>query len=264
MLPRPVSYPKQGIVISKRWTLGRLQSRARITNLGVLFLATLALFSLFLNFHLLTSPSASPKGILSTSLDRTTQFAALDHFILASGHAIWNGLSPDRRLDEKMWLLEPYQKNSGRLEAFYQHIAQAVKLTLQDKHSLLIFSGGQTHVTATTTEAESYLRLAKQSNFFANDFRRVTTENYALDSYQNLLFSIARFHEYTGTYPTTITIVGYEMKRKRFTDLHRAAIRWPLQRFHYVGIDSNDPVESAAADSSWRGTPSIIMIVNRS
>jgi len=58
-----------------------------------------------------------------------------------------------------------------------------------------------------------------------------------LDSFQNLLFSIARFHEHTGSYPQKITVVGYEMKRARFVELHRTAIRWPESRFNYIGID---------------------------
>lgn len=73
---------------------------------------------------------------------------------------------------------------------------------------------------------------------------RMTTENFALDSYQNLIFSIARFREYTGSYPERITVVGYGMKKSRFEDLHAKALRWPVKaftkghkRFHYVGID---------------------------
>lgn len=74
---------------------------------------------------------------------------------------------------------------------------------------------------------------------------RVTTENFALDSFENLLFSIARFYEYTGAYPLKITVVGYEFKRKRFLELHAPALRWPTSRFlpggtrqfNYVGID---------------------------
>lgn len=73
---------------------------------------------------------------------------------------------------------------------------------------------------------------------------RMTTENFALDSYQNLIFSIARFREYTGSYPERITVVGYGMKKSRFEELHAKALRWPVKnftkgqkRFHYVGID---------------------------
>ena len=101
---------------------------------------------------------------------------------------------------------------------------------------------GQTKKVSTTTEGESYLRLAQASSLLpspANEhFPRATTEDNALDSFQNLLFSIARFHEYTGHSPATITVVGFEIKRRRFTELHRAALRWPEDRFRYVGIDA--------------------------
>jgi hypothetical protein len=95
------------------------------------------------------------------------------------------------------------------------------------------------------TEAESYMRLALAANVFNTSstsapFLRATTENYALDSYQNILFSIARFHECTGRYPENITVVGYQMKKRRFEELHRAAIRWPKERFHYIGVDIED------------------------
>jgi hypothetical protein len=107
------------------------------------------------------------------------------------------------------------------------------------------FCRGQTRQSSTTTEGESYLRLALASNAFnmtlsSTLFSRATTENYALDSYENLLFSIARFHEYTGRYPERITVVGYEMKRRRFEDLHRKALRWPKSKFRYVGVDVED------------------------
>ncbi|KIK68925.1 hypothetical protein GYMLUDRAFT_236808 [Collybiopsis luxurians FD-317 M1] len=246
MLPEPVPYAKRRAAFSNRRTLDQLWSRARITNLGVLLLVALAFISLLINFRLLAVSSVPHSSIFST-LGRTGELADLDHLILVPGHAIWNGPSVDYRLDENMWTLEPYQRNGGRLEAFYQHIAHAARLSLQDKHSLLVFSGGQTHRATTTTEAESYLRLALQSDLLPHDFARVTTENYALDSFQNLLFSIARFHEYTGVYPATITVVGYEMKRKRFTDLHRVAIRWPMHQFEYIGIDSDDVAEAIVA-----------------
>jgi hypothetical protein len=44
---------------------------------------------------------------------------------------------------------------------------------------------------------------------------RATLEEFALDSYENLLFSLARFKEFTGRYPTKITVVGYGVKRRR-------------------------------------------------
>lgn len=44
---------------------------------------------------------------------------------------------------------------------------------------------------------------------------RATTEEFALDSYENLLFAVARFKEVTGRWPGKITVVGYGMKRRR-------------------------------------------------
>ncbi|KDN45066.1 hypothetical protein K437DRAFT_256721 [Tilletiaria anomala UBC 951] len=80
---------------------------------------------------------------------------------------------------------------------------------------------------------------------------RMTTETFALDSYENLLFSVARFREYTGAFPERITVVGFGMKKERFENLHAKAIRWPSRsyvlghkRFAYIGIDDEgDKIE---------------------
>jgi hypothetical protein len=82
-------------------------------------------------------------------------------------------------------------------------------------------------------------------------FARVTTEDAALDSFQNVQFSIARFRELTGAYPTTITVVGHDFKRRRFEQLHRHALRWPKARFMYEGVplrSEADEREAAAGE----------------
>lgn len=75
---------------------------------------------------------------------------------------------------------------------------------------------------------------------------RTTTELGALDSYQNLLFSLLRFRELTGRYPRRITVVSYDFKRQRFEQLHRRAIRFPARHFAFVGIDP--PALAAGGD----------------
>ena len=124
-----------------------------------------------------------------------------------------------------------------------------------------MFNRGQTKPQSSTTEAESYLRLAQAARLLPDQllFERSTTENYALDSFQNLLFSIARFHEFTGHFPSSITIVGYEFKRPRFTDLHREALRWPVEKFNYVGVDPKDGHREDAMQGEV-GTPSTVII----
>jgi len=66
---------------------------------------------------------------------------------------------------------------------------------------------------------------------------RTITEEYATDSFENLLFSICRFHEVTGTYPSKISMVSFTFKRQRFETLHAHAIHWPIDHFNYVGAD---------------------------
>lgn len=51
------------------------------------------------------------------------------------------------------------------------------------------------------------------------------------------LFSICRFREVTGKYPEKITMVSFTFKQRRFESLHVPALRWPLDRFKFVGYD---------------------------
>ena len=60
-------------------------------------------------------------------------------------------------------------------------------------------------------------------------------QEHARDSFENLLFSLCRFYELTGHYPDNLLVIGYEFKHTRFSDLHRAALRWPDHRFKFVG-----------------------------
>ncbi|KAI0737622.1 hypothetical protein C8Q80DRAFT_1114973 [Daedaleopsis nitida] len=259
MLPFPASLSSRRPTGSRHYRSTRdiLLTRARITNLGFGLLVAFAAFSFVLNLtyyfskehaYVHEGPYASPRGIWDT-LPRQHALEDVDHLIMVPGHAIWKGTTADARLDESQWVLESYQRGGGRVAAFNRHISTAAELAHGDEHSLLVFSGGQTRQTSTTTEAESYMRLARISALLpptpSSGTLRATTEDHALDSFQNLLFSLARFHEYTGRWPTRITVVGYEMKRRRFTELHRAALRWPAERFEYVGIDAEGDTEAA-------------------
>lgn len=69
----------------------------------------------------------------------------------------------------------------------------------------------------------------------AHGRRGSVLQEHARDSFENLLFSLCRFYELTGHYPDNLLVIGYEFKHERFSDLHRAALRWPDQRFQFVG-----------------------------
>lgn len=92
-----------------------------------------------------------------------------------------------------------------------------------------------------------------------NGIKRHTTQEHARDSFENLLFSVCRFYELTGHAPANITVVrgrtswlrlkrhpphpqvSYSFKGRRFTDLHRAALRYPSSSFRFVGTPALSP-----------------------
>ncbi|KAK9461081.1 uncharacterized protein V1516DRAFT_674975 [Lipomyces oligophaga] len=162
-----------------------------------------------------------------------------DHLIIVTGHSIWNGPSKGKKsgISESEWTLKEFQK--GQQNTFIQHIETGIKLASEDTHSLLIFSGGQTNNAAgPLSEALSYYNLAFSRGLVVEPLlQRITTEEFAKDSFENLLFSICRFAEFTGHYPSKITVISHEFKRARFIDLHRSAIRFPLNTFYFKGID---------------------------
>ncbi|KAJ3055579.1 hypothetical protein HK102_011322 [Quaeritorhiza haematococci] len=170
---------------------------------------------------------------------------------MVPGHTVFTGTDLTRVGDEESWYLESYQK--GQLSTFIAHIREAVHIADADPHSLLIFSGGQTRLPAgPRTEAQSYYTAAQTSNWFNPTHStptslslRATTEEHARDSFENVLFSIARFREYTGRYPERITVVGFGFKKMRFVDLHRGALRWPVEKYEYVSVDPPSGLEKA-------------------
>ncbi|RAQ44960.1 DUF218 domain protein [Aspergillus flavus] len=76
------------------------------------------------------------------------------------------------------------------------------------------------------TEGESYLALAQENNYFSYTVppAQIIPETHATDSYQNVLFSLLRFKLYTGVYPSRVTVVTHEFKRRRFMEYHFPAI----------------------------------------
>ncbi len=112
-----------------------------------------------------------------------------------------------------------------------------MQLAGADEKSLLIFSGGQTRSGFQLSEARSYFDVTEAHHYWgvASAKNRITTEEYARDSYENVLFSLARFYECTGRWPLHLTIISWTFKRARFVH-HVAALRWPSERFTFEGV----------------------------
>eukprot|EP01036_Dinobryon_divergens_P029685 gene29685-38814_t len=93
------------------------------------------------------------------------------------------------------------------------------------------------------SEAASYYYLASENKWIdpkSNMVNNIYLEEYARDSFENLLFSICRFREVVGSYPKSISVVGFDFKGKRFSEFHRKALGFPESNFTYIGLQSSE------------------------
>jgi hypothetical protein len=179
------------------------------------------------------------------------RLSELENLIIVAGHAIFIADHFGRPEDGASWCLQPFQK--GEPSFYIEHIRQGVELAAGDAASLLVFSGGRTRPTADRrSEATGYFQLAGQFNWWHKSGveERTTTEEFARDSFENLLFSLCRFRECAGQYPQTVTVVSWAFKAPRF-DLHRQAIRFPESRFHFAGANNPVDLTSARRAEQW-------------
>jgi hypothetical protein len=162
------------------------------------------------------------------------------NMIVVAGHSVTvSGHLEDAGSDESDWFLLNYQKGQGLPQAIYGHIQAGIEEANKDPFSLLIFSGGETRaVSGPQTEAQAYYHVADAMKLWQGTVRaRTTTEEFATDSFENLMFAICRFREVTGDYPQKITVVSFSFKRRRFEALHAPSLQWPPDQFAYIGVD---------------------------
>lgn len=160
-----------------------------------------------------------------------------NHAIIVAGHAVMNiNKLKTADKDDSAWYLLSYQLKQGFPAIITSHIKKGIQITRTDSRSVLIFSGGQTRKdVGPISEAASYYFLAKEKKWMDAILSRVYLEEFARDSYENLLFSLCRFKEVTGSYPSKVTVVGFNFKSSRFVDLHRKAVGISSSNFTYIG-----------------------------
>jgi hypothetical protein len=159
--------------------------------------------------------------------------------VIVAGHAVL--LRTKNLPADSSWALLDYQ--SGEPRFYIEHVRAAVAHAAADPDALLIFSGGATRAEAgPRTEAAGYFAVADHYAWFGHPAvaKRAILEDFARDSFENLLFGICRFREFAGSYPGIVTLVSWAFKEARF-DLHREAIGFPADRYRYLG--PNNPVD---------------------
>lgn len=192
----------------------------------------------------------------SRDFDRVSKnWGHLDHLIVVPGHGVQWCTNIGRPVkDPSCWYLFDYQK--PQVPCFLEHIQTGADMARNDSRALLIFSGGQTRSGAgPRSEAWSYFSAAESLGILDGSsgalYDRVVTEEFARDSLENLLFSMARFQQITGSPPRKITIVGFPFKARRFLELHRVAARISEENFTYISVFLPGHSQDAMVDDAY-------------
>ena len=154
-----------------------------------------------------------PSSIITSNNNNRKVIATTkpNHAIIVAGHAVLrlNKMSKAER-DDASWYLLSYQKDQGFPGIITSHIKKGIDLAKKDNNAVLFFSGGQTRKdVGPISEAASYYYLAEEKKWMGTINQRTYLEEYARDSFENLLFSICRFREVTGDYPSKVTVGEY-------------------------------------------------------
>lgn len=155
--------------------------------------------------------------------------------------------------DADSWLLAPFQLEANDQLSFLDHLERCK--TLIEKradHAVLMLSGGFTKPQVELSEAQSYFNVGLQRGWFTEDMlnRSVFLEEFARDSYENVLFSLAKFYKLYNNYPEVVTIVGFGFKEPRFVQLHLQTLGYKGDRAEYIGIGPDFPPKPPSESNS--------------
>ena len=165
------------------------------------------------------------------------------NLIIVACHSIYKGGECEDIYTDGCWYLKDFQM--GEPMFYVEHILEGIKLVKKDPSSVLIFSGGFTNPEVPfRSEAISYYELAESQDWLENIKDRLFLEEYARDSFENLLFGLCRFHELGGRLPDKTTMVSWKFKKSRFK-FHWDTLSINNYKFEYFGV--NNPEDLTAA-----------------
>ncbi|TID29471.1 hypothetical protein CANINC_001951 [Pichia inconspicua] len=187
-----------------------------------------------------------------------TDYPQIENLIILPCHSVYapelnreiSDLSNNDRfskvLDANNWLMASFQKESEDQVSFVKHIEMSL-LELHENigDSVLVVTGGYTKPEIEKSESAGYIEVAKSVEFLKNPYFRIGTniliEEYARDSYENVLYSICTFYKKFNKFPKKITVVGYGFKKERFVDSHLATLGYKDESGEHVKYVSVGP-----------------------
>ncbi|VUG18905.1 DEBR0S4_05380g1_1 [Brettanomyces bruxellensis] len=144
---------------------------------------------------------------------------------------------------EEEWILASFQKEAQDQHCLLKHLYTSINLLSNNlSDSLLVISGGYTKPETRKSESFSYLQVARERGIVDDNLEKsILLEQYARDSYENVLFSLCTFRQAAGVWPKHIKIVGFEFKRERFLNFHIRTLQFPAANVEYIGIGPEYP-----------------------
>lgn len=191
-----------------------------------------------------------------------------NNFVACMGHAVYNGEDLTKAKDGEKWIGGVIREGP----IYWEHVRQAAIIAIAHGYECLILSGGHTRTrnesshpvdghsyegtpkseacgmldvgiqegwfeTAQTSGKEHRLvRDPRDGKFDSSKIGKpipILLEEYARDSFENLLFSILRYRQWTGKMPDgTIGVVSFPWKGLRYSF---AAGALGVDPFHFYG-----------------------------
>lgn len=141
---------------------------------------------------------------------------------------------------DKGQIISEFQENR---DVYQQHLIESVKALSGGQFDSLIISGGFTKPNVLKSEAQGMLDWAHDLNL-AVDKKKIILEEYARDSFENVLFSVCRFYDVYKKYPNSVTVCSWKAKERRFAIIANAL---KIPNYAFFGIAVNKGLEKAEA-----------------
>jgi len=124
-------------------------------------------------------------------------------------------------------------------------LTKAVNLLINGDYDVLIISGGYTKIEVEKSEARGMLDWVEDLGLWPAKTRKslILLEEYARDSFENILFSVCRFYQFFNEFPASVTSCTWEFNVERFK-IFAKKLRIP--NFNVVPVGKREDQEKVA------------------
>jgi hypothetical protein len=149
----------------------------------------------------------------------------------------------------------------GEASLLVAHIKAAFELAASLDNPLIVLSGNFTRESAPISEAAGMLAIARHFDYWGHHrlAERVLLEEFALDSLQNLLLSLALAFQFSGgVAPLHTYCVGWKFKAERYR-LHALVLGLSDSLFSYHGV--NNPPDGQSLIAALAGEQALMELL---